>query len=155
MRCYTVMLLTLFAVSCSAGTNMKAARSDEDMIRERVAEYCEARRQYDWKTIHQLVAPELRQELAEYFEDLGKKGKNAELLACDLKKIDVQGDNAVAELAMTIRIENPLTPNLAPQKYEMKDAWSRVGGTWYLRIKKPNLADFLRGFGISRKGGEK
>ncbi len=152
MRYFVILLLTLL-VSCSAGTNIRTVRSDEDMLRDRAAEYCEARRQFNWKAIHQMLAPDLRQDMAEYFETLEKKGKKAELLACDVNNIDLKGDNAVVALAMTIRIENPLAPNLAPQKYEMKDEWSRVEGTWYLRMKKPNLSEFLQRSGIPRKGG--
>ncbi len=145
----------VLVASCSTAPGRQPVRSDEELLTERVTGYCNARKNFDWNAVHAMVSPDLREETKGYFDNLISKGRNAELIDCSVKEVKISGENAEVTTNMTIKIDNPLTPNLVPQVYTMKDDWSKVEGIWYLRMKKPNLSQFLKSFGIPKKGGDR
>jgi len=147
------LVLLLHSISCSGGTSLRSGLDEEGLLKERVRLYCESKQKFDWDTVRSLVAPDIRDDLNEYFERLKKSKKLAEVLNCTIKDVKIEGEKAAVVTNLTIKYTNPLISSLPIQEYEIKEIWIKKDDLWYILIEKPKLSSLMQRFGL-QKGGE-
>lgn len=136
----------LLTSSCAAKDTHKVSRTDEELLSERVRAMFEAKNRGDWDAVKGMVAPEIREGLASYFNSLKSKPHAAMYENYGIKEMRIEGETASVVTEVEIKMLNPMLKTLPLEKKVIKYSWVKREGVWYLIMERPDLNNFFKRF---------
>lgn len=154
MRIMYVILVVNFLISSCATGPILTGGHEEELLRDRVKLFWEAKEKRDWEAVKDFVEPDIRKDVFPYLDSLKTRPPMAKLISYDIKEITFDAKKAKVLAKVTWKVEHPFLESPVMHESEIRDVWVNKGGIWYVIIERPNLSDILKTFGQKRKGGE-
>ena len=151
MRIFYFMLLVCIMVSCAPQAAVMKA-SDDEILAERVNLYWRARQSNDRAALKELIDPELRDDYLRYLDSRKQRPDMSDITSFSIAQVKREGDSALVETNLNVKILYALlgAPHIIEQR--LRNIWVKRDGSWYIELKKPDLADLLNKF--SKDGKE-
>lgn len=130
------LLLVMIVLAGCAGVQPVAARDPELRLRERAAQYWDARLKGDLLTTYTVHEPAFRRAvtLTAFLQGRGL----TPVLAYEILGERIEGDLGIVKIKMQSTITHPrLVRPAKPSWSEFEEQWVRVDGEWYRKFRFP------------------
>ncbi|MDZ7761260.1 MAG: hypothetical protein U5L00_13535 [Desulfovermiculus sp.] len=140
---YFLIVFLLSGTSSCIHLQPKNELSDEQLLASRADQYWEAYTSRNWKVVHDLIDPAIKDELTSYIDTLRSSEPTAEYMYYKKKNIEIDGQKAEVTYEVMIKYLHPYLQELPPQKKFLTNNWIKRNENWYIIMREFNVQDFF------------